>query len=100
MDVKIADFSIAHIARTDMTQTMPMGFVGSLRYMSPEQIQEDTISNQTDLFSLGIVAYGMFTGNHPFGGESFSSLIHKVINEDPFPMKNFQSIGKISGTTL
>ena len=33
----------------------------------------------------------MFTGNHPFGGESFSSLIHKVINEDPFPMKNFQS---------
>ena len=91
MDVKIADFSIAHIARTDMTQTMPMGFVGSPRYMSPEQVQEDTITNQTDLFSLGIVAYEMFTGHHPFGGESFSSLIHKVINEEPFPMRNFQS---------
>jgi serine/threonine protein kinase len=37
------------------------------------------------------VAYEMFTGNHPFGGESFSSPIHKVVNEDPFPMKNFQS---------
>ncbi|MDA0823570.1 MAG: serine/threonine-protein kinase [Proteobacteria bacterium] len=90
-DVKLADFSIAHIARTDLTQTMPMGFVGSPRYMSPEQVQEDTITNQTDLFSLGIVAYELFTGNHPFGGESFSSLIHKVINEPPFPMKNFQS---------
>jgi serine/threonine protein kinase len=91
MDVKIADFSIAHSARSDMTQTMPMGFVGSPRYMSPEQVQEDTITNQTDLFSLGIVAYELFTGHHPFGGESFSSLIHKVINEDPFSMKMFHS---------
>ena len=90
-DVKIADFSIAHTARTDMTQTMPMGFVGSPRYMSPKQIQEDTITNQTDLFSLGIVAYELLTGHHPFGGESFSSLIHKVINEDPTSMKTFAS---------
>lgn len=90
-DVKIADFSIAHIARSDMSETMPMGFVGSPRYMSPEQVQEDEITNQTDLFSLGIVAYEMFTGHHPFGGETFSSLIHKVINEDPIPMKHFRS---------
>ena len=59
--------------------------------MSPEQVQEDEITNQTDLFSLGIVAYEMFTGHHPFGGETFSSLIHKVINEDPIPMKHFRS---------
>lgn len=91
MDVKIADFSIAHIARNDMSETMPMGFVGSPRYMSPEQVQEDEITNQTDLFSLGIVAYELFTGHHPFGGETFSSLIHKVINEDPIPMKRFRS---------
>ena len=91
MEVKIADFSIAHIARTDMTQTMPMGFVGSPRYMSPEQVQEDMITHQTDLFSLGIVAYELFTGHHPFGGESFSSLIHKVVNEEPFPMDVFRS---------
>ena len=91
MDVKIADFSIAHIASTDMTQTMPMGFVGSPRYMSPEQVQEDIITNQTDLFSLGIVAYELFTGRHPFGGETFSSLIHKVINEEPVPMDHFRA---------
>ena len=87
MDVKIADFSIAHINRTDMSQTMPMGFVGSPRYMSPEQVQEDTITHQTDLFSLGIVFYEMLSGRHPFGGESFSDLIHRVINEEPTPLE-------------
>ncbi|MGH8597662.1 MAG: serine/threonine protein kinase, partial [Gammaproteobacteria bacterium] len=91
MDVKIADFSIAHINRTDMSQTMPMGFVGSPRYMSPEQIQEDMITYQTDLFSLGIVAYELLTGQHPFGGESFSNLIHRVINEDPTPLSIFRA---------
>ncbi len=90
MDVKIADFSIAHINRADLSQTMPMGFVGSPRYMSPEQIQEDSISGQTDLFSLGVVAYEMLTGHHPFGGESFSNLIHRVINEEPTPMSQFR----------
>lgn len=86
-DVKIADFSIAHINRTDLSQTMPMGFVGSPRYMSPEQIQEDVITGQTDLFSLGVVAYELLTGRHPFGGESFSNLIHRVINEPPVPLR-------------
>lgn len=89
-DIKIADFSIAHIARADMTETMPMGFVGSPRYMSPEQVQEDVITGQTDIFSLGIVAYEMLTGRHPFGGETFSSLIHKVINEEPLPLSQYR----------
>ncbi len=91
MDVKIADFSIAHAVREDMSDTMPMGFVGSPRYMSPEQVHEDMITNQTDLFSLGIVAYELCTGHHPFGGESFSSLVHKIVNEEPTPMKQFIS---------
>jgi len=91
MDVKIADFSIAHAVRADLTQTMPMGFVGSPRYMSPEQVHEDTITGQTDLFSLGIVAYELITGHHPFGGESFSSLVHRIVNEDPTPMREFRA---------
>ena len=91
MDVKIADFSIAHAARADMSDTMPMGFVGSPRYMSPEQVYEDVITSQTDLFSLGIVAYELCTGHHPFGGKNFSSLVHKIVNEEPTPMKQFRS---------
>ena len=90
MDIKIADFSIAHAVHTDSTQTMPLGFVGSPRYMSPEQVHEDVISNQTDLFSLGIVAYELITGHHPFGGQTFSSLVHKIVNEEPTPMTTFR----------
>ncbi len=90
-EVKIADFSIAHVTKTDLTDTMPMGFVGSPRYMSPEQVQEDEITYQTDIFSLGVVAYELLTGRHPFASDSFSGLIHKVINERPAPMREARS---------
>ena len=91
MDVKIGDFSIAHLMTADAASTMPMGFVGSPRYMSPEQVQEDVITYQTDLFSLGIVMYELITGKHPFATESFSRLLHKIINERQPPMKTFRT---------
>ena len=91
-DVKIGDFSIAHIIGSDTTtHTMPMGFIGSPRYMSPEQVQEDSVTNQTDLFSLGIVMYEMLTGKHPFVADSFSRLIHKIINEKPPLLKTHRT---------
>lgn len=73
---------------------MPTGFIGSPRYMSPEQIQEgyiNNINNQTDLFSLDIISYEMLTGEHPFSSNSFSRWTHKVINEDPPPMRRFRA---------
>ncbi len=90
-DIKIGDFSIAHIIGSDTTHTMPIGFIGSPRYMSPEQVQEDAISNQTDLFSLGIVIYELLTGKHPFIADSFSRLIHKIINEQQPPLSTYRS---------
>jgi len=90
-DVKIGDFSIAHLVTSDTTHTMPMGFVGSPRYMSPEQVQEDAITNQTDLFSLGIVMFELLTGKHPFSADSFSRLIHKIINEKPPTLRTYRA---------
>lgn len=90
LDVKIGDFSIAHMASQEDTHTMPMGFIGSPRYMSPEQVQEETISNQTDLFSLGIIMYELLTGKHPFNTDSFSRLIFKIINEQQAPMRGIR----------
>jgi serine/threonine protein kinase len=89
-DVKIGDFSIAHVISSETTHTMPTGFVGSPRYMSPEQVQEDSISSQTDLFSLGIVMYELLTGKHPFIADSFSRLIHKIINEVQPPLSTYR----------
>jgi serine/threonine protein kinase len=86
-DLKIGDFSIAYVTRRDSSKTLPVGFVGSPRYMSPEQIQEDNVGNQTDLFSLGVVMYELLSGRHPFGGDSFSKLIYRVVNEEPIPLR-------------
>ncbi|MCS3902333.1 serine/threonine protein kinase [Methylohalomonas lacus] len=89
--VKISDFSIAHLMTADTANTLPTGFVGSPRYMSPEQVQEDTITNQTDLFSLGIIMYELLTGSHPFAADTFSRLIHKITNEAPPPLRTYRS---------
>ena len=82
-NVKIADFGVAHNATGDATQVM--GVMGSPRYMSPEQVQEHELTNKTDLYSLGIVAYELLTGNAPFLGKSIPELVGKIL-DDPAPL--------------
>jgi eukaryotic-like serine/threonine-protein kinase len=89
-DVKIADFSIAHITKLDTTTTAPQGVMGSPRYMSPEQLKEEKITTRSDLFSLGVVMYELLTGRHPFATDSFSRLVNIILNEDPPPMSDFR----------
>lgn len=90
LEVLIADFSIAHINRPDDTETQQVGLMGSPRYMSPEQLREDEITHQTDLYSLGIVMYEMLTGKQPFTAENFSRLVTKILSEDPPPLKDLR----------
>ena len=87
MDVRIADFSIAHLAGGDGDNSKPTGFMGSPAYMSPEQARQDVITSQTDLFSLGVVMYEMLTGKKPFAGKSLSELFSNIINLDPPPVR-------------
>ena len=91
MDVKIGDFGIAQIIRAGDTQTQLMGFVGSPCYMSPEQVKEEPLTSQTDLFSLGIVMYELLTGRSPFHADNFSSVVRKVLFEDPPPLRLYRS---------
>lgn len=81
-DVKIADFGVAHNATGDSTQVM--GVMGSPRYMSPEQIREEDVTNKTDLYSLGIVAFELLTGRPPFPATSIPQLVRKIV-DDPAP---------------
>lgn len=91
LDVRIGDFGIAQISRTGDTQTQLMGLVGSPRYMSPEQVREEKLTNQTDLFSLGAVMYELLTGKAPFHAENFSSVVRKVLFQDPPPLRFYRS---------
>jgi len=88
LDIKIGDFSIAHINKPDSTETQPVGMMGSPRYMSPEQLKEDFVTGQSDLFSLGIVMYELLTGKHPFAADNFSRLVNRILNEDPVPLSD------------
>ncbi len=78
-EVKIADFGIAHNAAGESTQVM--GLMGSPRYMSPEQVQEEEVTNKTDLYSLGIVAYELLSGKPPFLAKTIPQLVRKIVDE-------------------
>lgn len=77
-EVKITDFGAALILNTDRTQTVG---VGSPAYMSPEQIEERTLTHQTDIYSLGVVMFKLLTGRLPFEADTTFALMHKIVKE-------------------
>ena len=81
---KLGDFGIAR--RMGVHETQIIGWFGSPLYMSPEQAQDEDLTPQSDLFSLGSVTYEMLAGAPPFAAKGLSSLIQKVVNEDPQPL--------------
>lgn len=85
-DVKIGDFSIALTFGGDNTTTQVHGYVGSPLYMSPEQVREDSLTNQSDLFTLGVVLYELLCGKHPFHGDSLASIISKITDQSHAPV--------------
>ena len=87
--VKIGDFGIAQYALSDETQVL--GMLGSPRYMSPEQLREEELTHQTDLFSLGIVAYELVTGRPPFVGRTMAQLSQRILNQEPEPVTDLRS---------
>ncbi len=90
-DVRLADFSIAMITRTDNANTQFTGFLGSPLYMSPEQINEGNLTHSTDIFSLGVVMYQALSGHQPFRADNLSAISHKITHEDPPPLSQYRN---------
>ncbi|MEO5356403.1 MAG: serine/threonine-protein kinase [Nitrospirae bacterium YQR-1] len=88
MEVKLGDFSVAQIVKGDETQVT--GFLGSPLYMSPEQVKEEELTNRTDLYSVGVVLFELLAGVPPFSGDNVSSLIYKIITEDPIQIRQIR----------
>jgi len=80
--VKIVDFGLAKLKSSGkITQTG--GTVGTLAYMSPEQLKGGEIDHRADIWSFGVVFYEMLTGEVPFKADTPSAIIYPILNESP-----------------
>lgn len=87
-EIKIGDFGIAQRTHSDRTQLM--GGMGTPMYMSPEQARDETLTNQTDIYSLGVVMYELLTGRTPFKPASLAALVGKIMTETPPPVRKLR----------
>ena len=79
---KIADFGIAKITASEQF-TMTGSIVGTPHYMSPEQVQGQAVDGRSDQFSLAVIAYEVLTGEKPYTGEHLTTVVYKIVAEEP-----------------
>jgi serine/threonine protein kinase/ABC-type sugar transport system substrate-binding protein len=90
----LTDFGLAKVIDSDEHLTRGDSVVGTLAYMSPEQLQGERIDHRSDLYGLGVVLYHMLCGRVPFRGETqhdMVAVIYMHIQEDPPPPRQFNS---------
>jgi serine/threonine protein kinase/Tol biopolymer transport system component len=88
-EVKIIDFGLAKLAgQTRLTKTGST--VGTMMYMSPEQLQGQEVDHRTDIWALGVVLYEMFAGQGPFRGDYEAALVYAIAHEPHAPLKQIR----------
>lgn len=84
-NVKLMDFGIARTENEPNQLTAPGSTLGSINYMSPEQVKGEAIDERSDLYSVGISLYEMVTGQKPFHGDSNFSIMAAHLQQAPTP---------------
>ena len=82
--VKVTDFGTAKILQFGTVQ-QTAHVMGTPSYMSPEQVKGRAVDGRSDIFSLGVMLYEMLTGEKPFPGQNITTVIYKIVNEEPVP---------------
>ena len=86
---KITDFGLAKLAgQTRLTKTATI--LGTISYMSPEQVRGEAIDHRADIWSLGVVLYEMLAGRLPFEGPNEAAVIYSILNEEPQFLTNLR----------
>ena len=81
---KIMDFGIAKLGGTQLTKAGML--VGTVHYMSPEQVRGRPLDGRSDVFSVGVILYELLSGQRPFRGEGTTQILYKIVHEDPSPL--------------
>jgi serine/threonine protein kinase len=84
--IRVMDFGLAKL-KEEKNLTKTGSTVGTVAYMSPEQIQGDEVDHRSDIFSFGVVLYEMLTGKTPFRGEHEAAMMYSIVNEEPIPIQ-------------
>jgi eukaryotic-like serine/threonine-protein kinase len=97
--VKVLDFGLAKpftggnssghtfVQPANDLRTNPETFMGTVGYMSPEQVLREPLDHRTDIFSLGVVIYEMLSGERPFKGDDFTEIMDAVLNSNALPLQ-------------
>lgn len=81
--VKVGDFGIAKAAEESADLTQEGSFIGTAKYLAPEQVEGAAVDGRTDLYSLGIVLYEMLCGHVPFEGDTSSATALARLHQEP-----------------
>jgi len=97
---KLLDFGLAKLKQPESgleeslatrgTLTEPGAVMGTVAYMSPEQLQAKTADNRSDIFSFGLVLFEVFTGRRPFADRSGVDLMHAILHDELPPLQSLQ----------
>jgi serine/threonine protein kinase/tetratricopeptide (TPR) repeat protein len=79
---KIVDFGLARVA-SNVATTLTAGPVGTLAYMSPEQVRNEPLDRRTDIWSMGVMFDEMLTGKHPFERGNMSAVLLAILEQPP-----------------
>lgn len=101
---KLLDFGLAKLRQQDPsphghsadTHSAPLtgegSIVGTLQYMSPEQLEGKSVDHRSDIFAFGVILYEMFTGRRPFEGSSQAGLIAAILKEQPQSLRELEAM--------